>query len=729
MFNKNAMNIAKFDFLNTMKSKGYIVLNIVLCVLIIVAANISGIIKLFKNTGIIRDNDYALEVYDVSGKVYQALSENLNKELFKDIVKLDKPATYTFDSINEKTIAVNILEDNEKLYDNISVITKDTVSDKVYSYIKEQVAQVREKTIQEKYNMEDVDILSYKSEVLLNQTILSTAKNQNGVTQIVTTFIGYVIFMLIMTITTTVASSIANEKTSKSAEYILSTIPPKDYLNGKVIAANFKTLLTMILIIFYALVALLINQVFFVNLTNGDNIGFEEIGVMNIQSASSFNGIIYIVIVIFMIIITNTLVSYIQALLASKIKSVSELDSVVMLPTVILVIAYFVSNVIFDLPNIAIYIASSVPVISLFILPTAYMLNKVSLIFVAFSFVVLLTTLVIVYKITTAKFKSNILDLGNKKKIENEEQAVKIKEQEENKLQKSKLSKFVMCVAFALILTIVLGNVVGLLSYMVKNKNLKSVLNILVFAIYIGVPTIILDKMLENGKKDSKKSDSKIGKMYFIGLVGIVIAQVVNVLIVTIFNIPVGKALEQIITVPQDVLGTVFYIVQLAVMPAIFEELLFRKVILSRAKQFGNIFAIIFTAVMFGLFHQNLQQIFGATLVGATLAYVTLKTGNIKTAIAIHFTNNFFSCVNEIMMSRTQFDILKIVCVVVIIAIIIFCIIGIILVVILAIRNRNVLELNEEKRIPIKYTAIFSNYYMILLLVCIISTVVLYLKV
>ena len=129
-----------------------------------------------------------------------------------------------------------------------------------------------------------------------------------------------------------------------------------------------------------------------------------------------------------MIFITNTLISYIQAGLASRIKSISELDSAIMLPTVILVVAYFISNMLPNTSSILTNILACIPILSMYILPTAYMLNKVSIIVITISFAVLLITLVIVYKVVSSKFKNNLLDLG-KKKLEKEDEEVDTREE------------------------------------------------------------------------------------------------------------------------------------------------------------------------------------------------------------------------------------------------------------------------------------------------------------
>ena len=81
--------------------------------------------------------------------------------------------------------------------------------------------------------------------------------------------------------------------------------------------------------------------------------------------------------------------------------------------------------------------------------------------------------------------------------------------------------------------------------------------------------------------------------------------------------------------------------VAFVVLPPVFEELVFRKVLVDRALPYGEWPAIVFSGLVFGLFHGNLTQFFYAVLLGMILAYVYVRTGNILYPIAIHACINF----------------------------------------------------------------------------------------
>lgn len=84
-----------------------------------------------------------------------------------------------------------------------------------------------------------------------------------------------------------------------------------------------------------------------------------------------------------------------------------------------------------------------------------------------------------------------------------------------------------------------------------------------------------------------------------------------------------------------------------AVVPAICEEYLFRGAILTNLAPYGKTTAIIGSAVLFGLMHQNPLQLLYTTLMGVAIGYVYVKTKSIWACMIIHFTNNFVAVLEE----------------------------------------------------------------------------------
>ena len=70
------------------------------------------------------------------------------------------------------------------------------------------------------------------------------------------------------------------------------------------------------------------------------------------------------------------------------------------------------------------------------------------------------------------------------------------------------------------------------------------------------------------------------------------------------------------------------------------EELLFRGLLLRMLKPYGKRFAILASAILFGLLHGNVVQIPFAAAIGLVLGYITLEY-SVVWAIVLHIFNNF----------------------------------------------------------------------------------------
>ncbi len=89
----------------------------------------------------------------------------------------------------------------------------------------------------------------------------------------------------------------------------------------------------------------------------------------------------------------------------------------------------------------------------------------------------------------------------------------------------------------------------------------------------------------------------------------------------------------------------------------ILEEYVFRKLIVDRTIRYGQGTAVLVSGLMFGLFHGNLNQFVYAFVLGMFLAFLYVKTGNLKITIAIHMMVNFMGgLVSSALMRMIDLD-------------------------------------------------------------------------
>ncbi len=96
---------------------------------------------------------------------------------------------------------------------------------------------------------------------------------------------------------------------------------------------------------------------------------------------------------------------------------------------------------------------------------------------------------------------------------------------------------------------------------------------------------------------------------------------------------------------PTGIFGFLLTFLSTAVVPAIVEEFACRGVIIGFLRRFGDLFAVVTSAIIFGIMHGNFGQIPFAILVGLVLGFIRIKSGSIWLAVAVHFVNNLVAVV------------------------------------------------------------------------------------
>ena len=91
----------------------------------------------------------------------------------------------------------------------------------------------------------------------------------------------------------------------------------------------------------------------------------------------------------------------------------------------------------------------------------------------------------------------------------------------------------------------------------------------------------------------------------------------------------------------------IVYFIYSVILAPVTEEIFFRGMILKNLSVVDERFAIFFSAFLFGLFHENIPQMITATILGAFLAYVAIKTDSIILPTLLHMFNNLYAEVSS----------------------------------------------------------------------------------
>ena len=139
--------------------------------------------------------------------------------------------------------------------------------------------------------------------------------------------------------------------------------------------------------------------------------------------------------------------------------------------------------------------------------------------------------------------------------------------------------------------------------------------------------------------------------MYGGNLLGIL----VNTLVTLIPGVKAANPVATLATAGSLPLKLLF----LVVLAPTLEELVFRKLLIDRMREYGGKAAVVTSALMFGLFHGNLSQFFYAAALGLLFGWVYLSTGKLRWTVLLHMTVNFLgSVVGPALLERANLGVI-----------------------------------------------------------------------
>lgn len=263
--------------------------------------------------------------------------------------------------------------------------------------------------------------------------------------------------------------------------------------------------------------------------------------------------------------------------------------------------------------------------------------------------------------------------------------------------------------------------VIGILAVFVQNDTAEYIQNILNNYLITGIISIVSCVLpffiyaviaRVDIKSSYKKSNLSAGfkvSLYFIAIGVCMAANYVSDIVQRIFSIFGLQPVMPDMYVPKDPANIIIFFIAIAVIPAIVEEFATRVVLLNSLKIWGEKFAIIISATVFGLMHGNFVQIPFAFVVGLMLGYLAVKTGTIWLSMIVHFSNNFISALISVLGNYLNSYVIAILNIV---TMILPILIGLIVFLIITLRQKYSLALAPQQPLAIKrYEAGF--YYFI----------------
>ena len=183
------------------------------------------------------------------------------------------------------------------------------------------------------------------------------------------------------------------------------------------------------------------------------------------------------------------------------------------------------------------------------------------------------------------------------------------------------------------------------------NINLYSLISVisnylLPFPILILLMSKLESRKIEKHRLDIKTLVTYIAITFTLMWIGNIIGLAATYLLGSAMQTSIPNPVQDLINTQDIWLNLAF----ISLIGPVFEEILFRKLLIDRTIRYGVKVSIIMSAVLFGLFHANLNQIFYAMLMGGFFGYVYIRTGKVTYTILLHIAVNFMGSVASLFV-------------------------------------------------------------------------------
>ena len=410
--------LTKYSLGKKIKSKWFIVVNIIILVVISALINMDSIIKLFG--GDFNNNEEILiidniGVIDTFKNVYEINNKYLKSETKYSIEEYKEGYDSAIEEIKDTDKILIVIDKDETNYITSKLITNSSMDTITYTIISNTLDSVKREEVLKSYNITNEMYEKIESKVEVERIILDSENtDDNMLTNLVVTIITMPFFFLTVYLVQMIGAEINEEKSTKSMEIIISNVSAKTHFISKIISSNVFVLIQGALLLIYCIIGIIIR--YFIN---GSIINSLPVELTTLGSTLSSSGImdnIKIVLPLMLLLLIITLFAYsiVSGVLASVTTNMEDYQQIQTPIVLILLAGFYLSSLasIFK-GSIFIKVASYLPFISSLLAPTMYTLGEFSLFDMLISILLMVVTILLLMKYGFRIYKVGILNYSD----------------------------------------------------------------------------------------------------------------------------------------------------------------------------------------------------------------------------------------------------------------------------------------------------------------------------
>lgn len=387
--------LTKLSLDKKIKTKWFLIANIILLVIIAGIINIDSIIKFFggdfdkKTEIVVIDN---ASCYNDFVKTFDSTREYLDTLKDAKITKYDKDKESLYEDIKKKDKILLVINEDSTNFINVEMITKSNIDNTTYQVITTILNSIKKDKALSYYGVSNEILDHISSYVDVKRTKLDDEESVDEMMELVMSTIFPIVilpfFTLTMFLVQMIGAEINEEKTTRGMEIIISNVSPKVHFLSKIISGNVFVLLQGLLLIVYLLIGIFIRYISTGVLVNGGNILSGGVGsyVNKITSSLELTGVLdkmQIIIPITLILMVVTFIAYslVAGILASMTTNMEDYQQVQTPIMVISFISYYLSVAAAMFKgSIFIKVLSFIPFFSALLAPSLLVLGQITIV-------------------------------------------------------------------------------------------------------------------------------------------------------------------------------------------------------------------------------------------------------------------------------------------------------------------------------------------------------------
>ena len=417
--------LTKISLDKKIKTKWFLIANIILLVIIAGIINIDSIIKFFggdfdkKTEIVVIDN---ASCYDEFVKTFDSTRDYLDTLKDAEITKYDKDKESLYEDIKKKDKILLVINEDSTNFINVEMITKSNIDNTTYQVITTILNSIKKDKALSYYGVSNEILDHISSYVEVKRTKLDDEENVDEMMELVMSTIFPIVilpfFTLTMFLVQMIGAEINEEKTTRGMEIIISNVSPKTHFLSKIISGNIFVLLQGLLLVVYLLIGIFIRYISTGVLINGGNILSGGVGsyVNKITSSLELTGVLdklQIIIPITLILMVVTFIAYslVAGILASMTTNMEDYQQVQTPIMIISFISYYLSVAAAMFKgSIFIKVLSYIPFFSALLAPSLLVLGQITIVEAIISILLTVGLIFILVKYGLRIYKVGILN-------------------------------------------------------------------------------------------------------------------------------------------------------------------------------------------------------------------------------------------------------------------------------------------------------------------------------